>query len=185
MMLDPVTNRYAQALFGLAKQEGALATVCDDVALLARELGVPAVANFFVDARVPLAERRSKMEFLTSEMHQLTRNLIGLLFDKRREDVLPGFGAAFKRHWLDDQGADEGVVESARPLEDIELASLASALGTRLGKTLKLTNTVRPELLGGVRVIVGSQMVDSSVIGRLNGIKKRMQSAPLPSLSEG
>lgn len=185
MILDPVTNRYAEALFGLAKQEGALATVCDDVSLLARELGVKSVAEFFIDARVPLAERRQKMEGLTRGMHQLTRNLIGLLFDKRREDVLPGFGDAFKGHWLADQGAAEGVVESARPLEDLELAKLADSLGKRLEKNLKLTNVVRPELLGGVRVIVGSQMVDSSIIGRLDGIKKRMQSAALPSLSEG
>ncbi len=185
MIQDPVTNRYAEALFGLAKQEGALDTVCDDVALLARELGVSAVGEFFVDARVPLGERRAKMDSLTADMHQLTRNLVGLIFDKRREDVLLGFGAAFKRHWLADQGADEGVVESARSLDDKEMASLAAALGKRLGKTLKLTNVVRPELLGGVRVIVGSQMVDRSIVGRLAGIKKRMQSAALPSLSEG
>jgi F-type H+-transporting ATPase subunit delta len=185
MMLDPVTNRYAEALFGMAKQQGALDQVCADVALLARELGVQAVGDFFIDARVPLTEKRSKMEILTTDMHLLTRNLIGLLFDKRREDVLPGFGAAFKRHWLADQGADEGVVESARPLGNTELASLADSLGKRLGKTLTLTNVVRPELLGGVRVIVGSQMLDSSIIGRLDGIKKRMQSAALPSLSEG
>jgi F0F1-type ATP synthase delta subunit len=44
-----------------------------------------------------------------------------------------------------------------------------------------LKNEIRPELVGGVRVIVASRMLDSSVQGRLAGLKKRMEEAPLPS----
>ena len=182
-MLDPVTLRYAEALFSLAKREGALDTVRADVERLARELEAPAAAWFF-DARVPVEERREKMLALAAGAHAFTRNFVGLAFDKRREDVLRGLGAAFHQRTLDDRGATEGTVESARPLGAAELASLQAALGARLGKDVTLKNEVVPDVLGGVRVIVGSQMMDASVRGRLEGLSKRMRNAPLPQLSD-
>ena len=56
-MLDPVTFRYAEALFGLAQKTDALTEVSADVRHLARELAAPAAAWFF-DARVPIDDRR-------------------------------------------------------------------------------------------------------------------------------
>lgn len=182
-MIDPVTSRYAEALFSLAKREGMLDAVRADVEGLGRELEKPAGAVLF-DARVPLATRRAHAEQLSASMHQVTRNLIGLVFDKRREEVLRGLGAAFKQRMLDEAGAAEGVVESARPLGSAELQSLASALGARLGKRVTLENKIDPDVLGGVRVIVGSKMFDHSVRGRLDGLEKKLATAPLPSLAD-
>lgn len=182
-MLDPVTQRYAEALFSLSKRNGVLDAVRGDVQRLARELEAPAAAWFF-DARVPLDERRAKMLELASGMNAYTRNFVALVFDKRREEVLRGLGAAFHTQGLADRGAAEGVVESARPLDDGEIARLAAALGARMGKEVSLRNEVTPDVLGGVRVIVGSQMVDASVRGRLDGLRRRMSQAPLPSLAD-
>jgi F-type H+-transporting ATPase subunit delta len=183
-MLDPVTSRYAEALFGLAKKDGTLDSVTADVGRLTRELSSPAVRGFFFDARVSVEERRQKLRVVTSSMHQLTRNFIDLLFDKRREEVLLGLGEAFHRQALDERNAAEGVVESARPIDATEIARLATALGAQLGKTVTLENRVTPDVLGGVRVIVGSQMVDHSLRGRLGGLAKQLQNAALPSMAE-
>ena len=184
-MLSPVANRYAEALFSLAKKEGALEEVRRDVGRLAAEFSHPNVANFLLDARVPSGERRKRLSPVLDGMHELTRNFCGLVFDKRRESLLPELGEAFHRHVLEEHGAAEGYVESARPLEPQEIDRLAQAVGQQLGKKLSLENKVNPELLGGVRVIVGSRMVDFSLSGRLGGLKKRMLDAPLPSLAEG
>ena len=86
---------------------------------------------------------------------------------------------------LEERGAAEGLVRSARPLGAAEVERLANSIGSKLGKTLTLDNQVDPDLLAGVRVIVGSRMIDYSLSGRLNGLKKRMLDAPLPSLAEG
>ena len=184
-MLDPVTNRYAEALFRLAKKQGALDAVRSDVERLARELASPSFGDFFFDAHVPLETRRQKIESYTVSMHELTRNFVGLLFEKRREEVLRDIGAAFHRRVLLDRGAAEGLVESARSLGAGEIAGLATALGAKLGKTVTLANRVVPELVGGVRVIVDSKMVDYSLRGRLDGLEKCLNAAPLPSLTEG
>lgn len=183
-MLDPVTLRYAEALFGLAQRSGALDEVRSNVEGIARQLEDPS-SSWFFDARIPLEQRRAKMRELTVGVHTLMRNFIELLFDKRREQVLRGLGAAFHAKSLQDRGAAEGVVESARALDDREIFTLQTALGARLGKEVTLTNEVVPDVLGGVRVIVGSQMMDASLRGRMDGLKKRLSLAPLPSLSEG
>jgi F-type H+-transporting ATPase subunit delta len=110
----------------------------------------------------------------------LTRNFVGLLFDRRREHVLVGLPAAFRRLRLEQTGAIEGTVESARALGASELDSLASALGARLGKTVHLENRVDPDLIGGFRVFIGSRLLDRSVAGRIDGLRTRLMNAPLP-----
>jgi len=184
-MLDPVAHRYAEALFSLAKKRGVLADVQRDVERIATEFSHPNVASYLLDARVPSGERRKRLDPVLTGMHELTRNFVGLVFDKRRESLLRSFGDAFHARVLDERGAAEGVVESARALDGAEIDRLARSVGAKLGKTVSLQNKVTPDLLGGVRVIVGSRMVDHSLSGRLGGLKKRMLDAPLPSLAEG
>ena len=54
-------------------------------------------------------------------------------------------------------------------------------LGGELGKTVRLSQRVAPDLLGGVRVFVGSRMIDGSAVGRLEGLRRQLLDAPLPT----
>jgi F0F1-type ATP synthase delta subunit len=68
-MIDPVTSRYVEALFQLAKKRSALDTVAADVRRLAAELTKPGVGAFFADARISLETRRQKLEPLLAGTH--------------------------------------------------------------------------------------------------------------------
>jgi len=179
-MIDPVTSRYTEALFRLAQSRGALDAVRADVVKLAMELQEGGkLANLF-DERLPLDARRASAKQHTAGMQALTQDFVQLVLDKRRVEVLRSIGAAFHRRDLAERGAAEGLVESARPLDSAELERLASALGPTLGKELSLENRIVPELIGGVRIVVESKMLDASVAGRLEGMRKRLLSTPLP-----
>ncbi len=178
---DPVTARYAGALFSLARKKGELDRVQEDVKRIDGELSHANVAAYLFDARVDMDKRRAAMKPLLDELSPLTRNFVGLLFDKRREEVLRGLGFAFHRRTMAEGGRAEGVVQSARPLDDALLERMAGSLGKKLGKTVTLTNELAPELGGGVRVTVENRMIDYSVQGRLDGIKRQMMEAALPS----
>jgi len=179
-MLDPVTTRYAEALFNVARAQNALDAVQRDVERLQQGLARgEAVARLF-DPRLPEPARRAEAEKLVGGAHALVKDFVALVFDKRREEVLRHLGEAFRRRLLLERNAAEGVAESARPLAESELAELARALGTRLSKTVTLTNRILPELLGGVRVTVDNRMIDASVRGRLEGLRKHLAEAPLP-----
>jgi F-type H+-transporting ATPase subunit delta len=113
--------------------------------------------------------------------HQLTRNFVALAFDRRREALLADAPAAWSARERQERNEVEGVVESARPLADADLRTLATQLGTTLGKTVILKNKIVPELIGGARVVAGNRMIDWSVQGRMEALRRRMLDARLPS----
>lgn len=179
MSVGPVTSRYATALFELAREQGAIPEVQGDVERLAREVAGPAAALF--DARVPAAEKRRRIDALAADVHPLVANLLRLVFERRRLEVLRELGAAFRRLALADRGAVEGVAESARPLSSGDLAELAVSVGSRLAKQVILENRVAPDLIAGVRVFVDNKLIDQSALGRLDLLRRRMLAAPVGS----
>ena len=99
-MPDPVTIRYAEALFNLAKSGGKLEEVKKDVERFDAELQRPGVATFVFDARVSVDTRREKIQPFFQGATKLFHDFANLLFDKRREEVLRNLGAAFHRRVL-------------------------------------------------------------------------------------
>ena len=176
MILDPVTLRYAQALWNVALKSGALERVRADV----RALDGALKAQVF-DPAILRDKRRALALSAVSGLHPLLQNFTGLLFDKHREDVLRGLSRAFHRMELESRNAVEGIVESARPIGEDLLASIAARMGQLLGKVVVLKNRIVPELVGGTRVLVANRMLDASVAGRLESLRRTLLDAPLQS----
>jgi F-type H+-transporting ATPase subunit delta len=167
---DPVTLRYAEALWNLSARAGRLERVRADIARLGAAL--PA-------ATLERGQQRKLLLGSLGGADEYVTNLVGLLFDRRREQVLRGLAAAFRRLELASRNTVEGQVESARPIEGDVLAALARRLQSVLGKEVLLENRIVPELLGGTRVIVANRMIDYSVAGRLESLRRALLEAPL------
>lgn len=182
MIVDPVTTRYVEAFFELASEKGAVDEVRADVDMIAAEVGDSVVGAWIFNARVPLDERRAKVEGLVSDCHKLTRDFVGLLFVKNRADVLKDLGAAFRAKWLSSRGSVEGVVESALALKAEDISSLSASIGAKLGKEVLLRNKINSHLVGGVRVLVDNKLIDFSVEGRMAGLRRKLMECELPSV---
>jgi F-type H+-transporting ATPase subunit delta len=178
--LDPVTLRYSGALYNLAQRKGALPAVARDVDRLGRELAAPSLARMLENPRADKETKRKSLAPLIGDMHVLTQNCVNLLLDKGREAVLRKLALAFRRRELEERGAVQGIVESTRPLDHSDVQRLSEAIGARLGKQLLLENVIVPELIGGARVIAANRMVDMSVQGRLEGLRRKLMDASLP-----
>lgn len=176
MILDAVTLRYAEALWNVAHKSGALERVRADV----RALDTKLKAAYF-DPALPRDKRREQALAACTGLHTLTQNFVGLLFDKHREAVLRGVGQAFHRMELDSRNAVEGIVESARPIGEDLLGNIAAHMGRLLGKEVVLKNRINPELVGGTRVFVANRMLDASVAGRLESLRRTLLDASLQS----
>lgn len=181
MSIDPVTVRWANALWNVASREGALTNVMQDVERLAAVATRTEVRAALRDPRRSSAERAALFQAALGGAHALTRNFASMLFERGREEVLVGIGAAFKRRRLAEANQIEGVVESARPLARTEIDALAKAYGAVLGKELQLENRIVPSLVGGARVFAGNRMIDQSVQGRLEALRRKLLDARLPS----
>ncbi|HUR29038.1 MAG TPA: ATP synthase F1 subunit delta [Planctomycetota bacterium] len=175
----PVAVRYATALFQLARDRGQLDAVTRDVGELAALLGRTADSDWIFDARVAAKDKRERIERIASGFSPLTANFLRLVADKRRLELLRELPTAFKRCVLQERGAVEGHVESARPMAAGELAELSVALGALLGKQVSLEASVDPALIAGARIVVDNRMLDLSAQGRLEELRTRLNSARL------
>jgi F-type H+-transporting ATPase subunit delta len=180
MKANKVTARYVEALYNLGVSSGQLETFKSDVERLAATLARPGVLQLVLHPAKTRETRQAYLEGALSGASSTVKNFISLLFDKRREGILTDFGDAFHQRLLEAAGVVEGVVTSARPLGAGEIAELTVSLGAKLGKEVRLKNEVDASLVAGVRVMVDSRMIDCSVAGRMDGIRRRMLNAPLP-----
>jgi F-type H+-transporting ATPase subunit delta len=180
VIVDAVTARWAGALYGLAQRKGALPAVVADVERLGAEVARAEVRRVILNPRLDVAVRRGAVDAVLVGAHPLTKNFVGLAFDRGREEVLTGLAAAFRRRILDDAGEVEGVVETARPIPPAEVERIGADVGRLVKKKLRLVNRVVPELVGGARIVAGNHMLDASVAGRLEALRQKLLAAPLP-----
>lgn len=180
MIVDPVTLRWAEALYALARKQGAIDAVKSDVARLASSLA-GASGDAVFQPRLDRASRRALVFSRATNLHPLVQNFVNLCFDRRREEVLRNVGAAFRRLEHAERGIAEGIVQSARPLGAAELDLVTRGVSAELGKQVVLENKIVPELVGGARVIAANRMIDWSVQGRLEALRRKMLEARLPA----
>jgi len=167
-------ERYAQALFELAKDEGSLDTVASDlgaiVTLIAENADFARLVNSPVIGRdqkaAAMAEILSK-----AGASKLTNNFIGVVAQNRRLFLLPHIGKSFSRLLAKHRGEISADVTSAHTLSDAQLADLKATLKAAYGKDPLLNVTVDPSLLAGLVVKVGSKMIDSSLKTKLANLK--------------
>jgi F-type H+-transporting ATPase subunit delta len=95
------------------------------------------------------------------------RNLVRVLAENRRLDVLPAIAALYERLRAEAEGAVEAELISAVPVKDAHRDKIAQALGRRLGREVKLTCTEDKSLLGGAVLRAGDLVIDGSVKGKL------------------
>ena len=68
-------------------------------------------------------------------------------------------------------GVSDAVVYSAFPIDDAQLSDLVASLERRFGRKLHARVEIDPELIGGIRAVVGDEVLDTSVKARLEQMK--------------
>ena len=163
-----IARPYAEALFKAgggaaeAEQLNALAAVAADARLrqFADNPKVSAQQVFDVVIAVvntPLATRVTA--FLRT------------VLDNGRLAALPEIAAQFQALVNAKSGVSDAVIESAFPIDAGALPDVVATLEKRFGRRLKATVAVKPDLIGGIRVVVGDEVLDTSVKARLEQMK--------------
>lgn len=106
-----------------------------------------------------------------SALPESARNFLRVVLENGRLDVLPEVAAQFRSLVNSKSGSSDVVVYSAFPIEDAALAELGATLEKRFGRKLNLTVKLDESLIGGVRVVVGDEVLDTSVKARLEQMK--------------
>ena len=173
-----LAGRYASALFDLAAENGKVTAVEKDLETLGTALRDSAdLAALTTNPELARDVQGKAMAAVASELKlsDLTANFIGVLAANRRLAKIPAIITAFKAIAAAQRGEVTATVTSAHPLSDDQLAALKTKLTQREGRTVMLSASVDPDLLGGLVVTIGSQRIDASIRTRLNSLAKAMQ----------
>lgn len=171
-------RRYAQAVFEMADEQGTLDQWERDLSLLADALSDPAIETFFENPQIPAGQKRATVQrILGDEGQQLTVNLAGLLIDRRRFRSLPKLYGHFHDLLLARRGIAVADVTTAVPLTADELSSVRAHLRTITGgQDVELRAAVDPDIIGGIVVRIGDQLLDGSVTSRLRRLRDQLAS---------
>ena len=108
---------------------------------------------------------------VNAPLPDMARNFLRTLIANGRLRALPAIAQQFRALRNAHIGQSEAVVETAFALDDATLTDLGTTLEQRFGRKLRLQQQVRVDLIGGVRVVVGDEVLDYSVKARLEQMK--------------
>ena len=171
-------GRYASALFELARDGKAIDRVEASLATVREALA--GSDDFRALTASPLVSRANAVKAVSAAADELkldptTRSFLGVLAENRRLDQLPKIMRAFRALAAAHRGEIAAEVTSAHPLDDGQVDALKQQLRARVGRDVSVELSVDPDLLGGLVVRIGSQMIDSSIRTRLNALASAMK----------
>ena len=165
-----IARPYAEALFKAARADApATAQWLDELAALASN---EQLLQFADNPKVTASQVFDVMTGVVKQpLPETARNFLRTVIDNGRVSVLPEMAQQFRALMNAQLGSFDAVVYSAYDIDAAGLADLAGVLEKRFGRKLNLTVVLQPELIGGVRVVVGDEVLDTSIKARLEQMR--------------
>jgi len=165
-------RRYAEAAFEIAERDDSMEAWIAAHVIAEERLLDPEVVRFMSNPAVPAASRVEVLERIVGEdVTGAQRNLYSLMVRRGRFEQLDAVIREFRRLYRTREGIVEATVTSATELDATEVEALQARLENMTGQRVVLAQQVDPELLGGVQVRVGDQLIDGSVRGRFERLR--------------
>ena len=166
-----IARPYAEALFRVAKESGHLAQWAERLALLGQLAANPEARAAISDPNVAEAQlvdlfRSACGTAVDAELS----NFIQLLSKNDRLALLPEIAALYEKYKQAEEGIKQAEIVSAFPIDASQVNALVPQLEAVFKSRLETSVTVDLSLIGGVKVIVGDQMLDASVRGKLDAM---------------
>jgi F-type H+-transporting ATPase subunit delta len=167
---------YARALFEVARAEGTLDEVEDELFRFARTYeSNESLRDALTDEMVPAAMRQKVVEdLLGDKTTSTTVQLVSMVVGSGRGRELPAIIDKLVQRASASKNLEVAEVRSAVPLTDDQQDRLKAALTNATGKQVNLKVIVDPSVLGGIVATVGDTVIDGSVRTRLDQLKSRL-----------
>jgi F-type H+-transporting ATPase subunit delta len=168
--LATIARPYAEALFKSCGSDAeSTAQWLDTLAAVA---GNPQLLQYAGNPKVGDAE---VFDLITSvartPLPDSGRNFLRMLIENGRLSALPAIAGHFHALVNARRGSSDAIVYSAFPIDAQALAGVSATLERRFGRKLNLAVQLEPALIGGIRVVVGDEVLDTSVKARLEQMK--------------
>jgi len=168
-----IARPYAEAAHRVAKEQGVLESWSALLSCMANT--AMEAAELIGHPDVSATEIESLFVSACSGMDSACRNLLRLLIENDRLTCLPEIVQQFEDLKQRDSGVREAMLHSAFPLGESQVTSLKGLLEERFATPLKISVKVNPALIGGICAVVGDQVLDTSVRGKLDAMRAALK----------
>ena len=183
---DVIARRYAKGLAEHAAEEGKVEEVRRDLGSLADlvdpytgDYNIPELVDFL---GTPVAHTQAKLDVTDIIMEKIgirktVSDFLNVLILHRRISLLPRINRQFNLIVADLTNEHAATVLTAHPLTADQSARLAAALEKALKAKVRLVQQVEPGLVAGARIEVDGHLLDGTVVGKLESLKRKLLAA--------
>jgi F-type H+-transporting ATPase subunit delta len=176
--MEEIARVYAKSLFEVAKEKGNLDVVREQLGQFSEALsGSPELSTFFFSPYFSTAEKKDGLEKAVTDADPIVVNILELLLENHRMPVIHRLRKEFDRLWDEENKLLPVDITSAVALDEDVVKRLGEQIGEQTGRKVQLTAHVDPDVLGGIILRVGNQILDASIRNRLDQLRRSVAKA--------
>jgi F-type H+-transporting ATPase subunit delta len=176
--VEEIAQVYARSLFEVAEEAGKLDETREQLGEIADALAEDRdLQVFFFSPYFSTQEKAEGLEKAVSGAEPIVINFLELLIEKHRMPALLRIRRVFDSLWEDYHKLLPVQITSAVELDANVVKHIGDQISEQTGRKVELSATVEPEILGGIVVRVGNQVLDASIRRRLEQLRKQIARA--------
>jgi F-type H+-transporting ATPase subunit delta len=176
--MEEIAQVYARSLFEVAKEQGRLDVVREQLGQFAEALNDNRdVAIFLFSPYFSTEEKKAGLERMISGAEPIFDNFLAALLERHRMPVIFRIRAAYEQLWEEENRLLPVQVTSAVELDEETVSSIGERIGQQTGRRIELSSEIDDSIIGGIVLRVGNVILDASIRSRLEQLRKQVAQA--------
>jgi F-type H+-transporting ATPase subunit delta len=176
--MEEIAEVYARALFEVARDNGELERVHDELGQFAEALDSDRNLQVFLfSPYFSSEEKKDGVRRIVSDADERFLNFLELLAERHRMPVLFRVRRIFESLWAEENKLLPVTVTSATELDEGLVQEIGARIEEQTGRRVELSSNVDPDVLGGLMVRVGNMVLDATIRNRLEQLRKQVAKA--------
>lgn len=169
--ISTIARPYAVAAYKLGRDQKALGKWSEMLGFAAAVANDAQIKAYIQDPKVVSSELLATfLKVCGDNLNENGQNLIKVLVEYGRLSILPEIYSAFEALKAQDEGTLDAEIIAAAKISAADTKDLVKRLEAKFGKKIEATVSVDPEIIGGIKIIVGDTVIDASVKGQLQNL---------------
>lgn len=169
--ISTIARPYAVAAYKLGREQKALGKWSEMLGFAAAVANDAQVKAYIQDPKVVSSDLQATfLKACGDNLNENGQNLIKVLVEYGRLSILPEIYSAFEALKAQDEGTLDAEIIAAAKISAADTKDLVKRLEAKFGKKIEASVSVDPEIIGGIKIIVGDTVIDASVKGQLQNL---------------
>jgi len=169
--ISTIARPYAVAAYKLGREQKTLAKWSEMLGFAAAVASDVQMKAYIQDPKAVSSELQDAfLKVCGDKLNEEGKNMIKVLVEYNRMDILPAIASAFEELKAQDEGVLDAQIFAAAKPSAAEVKDLVKRLEIKFGKKIEASVSVDSELIGGIKIIVGDTVIDASVKGQLQNL---------------